>query len=87
MGKETQLVTWYKPDEKHPPEGWIVLATVSGHRHDRHITYDHAFALVEWFDDGEGWYLTHDYLDEFTIHAWCNVSPYNLDEVQERVKE
>ena len=69
------IVTWYRPDEKLPPEGDIVVATVSGRR-GKNITYDHAFALVSWFPDGLGFALEDIHLDEFTVHAWCDLEPY-----------
>ena len=41
------------------------------------MTYDHALALAEWYDDGFGWGLTDDIkLTEFTVHAWCDLEPY-----------
>ena len=49
------FVTWYTPKEKMPKEGDIVVTTVSGGF--RNMTYDHAFVLAEWYDDGCGWYL------------------------------
>ncbi len=74
------VVTWYKPEEKLPPEGRIVIATVSGHRHNRRVTYDHALALASWFNDGCGWELKHDHLDSFTVLAWCDLDAYGLAE-------
>ena len=73
---ERQVIAcWYTPEEKLPPEGDIVLVTISGKR--KVITYDHAFALASWFDDGDGWMLEdYDDLDYFTIHAWCDIEPY-----------
>lgn len=69
------IVTWYRPEEKHPREGDIVVATVSGKKGE-HITYDHAFALVSWFDDGLGYVLENDHLDDLKVHGWCDLEPY-----------
>ena len=68
------IATWYTPQEKMPPEGDIVLVTISGK--GKVTTYDHAFALASWFDDGDGWELEDCVMDEFTIHAWCDIEPY-----------
>ena len=69
------IATWHRPEEKLPPEGQIVVASISGFT--KHTTYDHTFALVEWYGDGLGWELTDDNnLDEFTVHAWCDLEPY-----------
>lgn len=73
---ERQVIAcWYTPDEKLPPEGDIVLVTISGKR-GQNITFDHSFALASWFDDGEGWELEYDDFDYFTVHAWCDIGPY-----------
>ena len=73
---ENQVIAcWNSPDKKLPNEGDIVVVTVSGKR-GKSITYDHAFALASWFDDGLGWQLEDLHLDEFTIHAWCDLEPY-----------
>lgn len=73
------IVTWYTPEEKLPPEGETVVITVSG-QHD-HVRYDHAFALAEWFDDCYGWELSEIELDEFVVHAWCDLKPYDVPEI------
>ena len=75
MTVERQVIAcWYTPKEKLPPEGDVVLVTISGKRGN--ITFDHFFALASWFDDGEGWELDYDDFDYFTIHAWCDIEPY-----------
>lgn len=71
------FVTWYAPTEKQPPEGDIVVATISGK--GKGVTYDHTFALVEWYDDGLGWALTDIELDEFEVHAWADLKPLGGD--------
>ena len=73
------FTTWYTPEEKLPPEGIIVVATVSGKK-GKNITFDHAFALAEWYDDGEGWDLTDIKLDDLEIHAWADLEPYGCAE-------
>lgn len=77
MTKKQTIATWYTPEEKTPPDGNIVVATVSGK--GKNITYDHTFVLMEWYEDGEGWAMTNDNLDSFTVHAWCDLEPYGGD--------
>ena len=75
MTIENQVIAcWHSPD-KPPKNGDIVVTTVSGKR-GKHITYDHAFALASWFDDGLGWQLEDVYMDEFVVHGWCDLEPY-----------
>lgn len=76
------IVTWEKPEEKMPNEGDIVVVTVSGK--GKNVEYDHAFALAEWYDDGEGWYVSCPDLDECTVHAWCDLEPYGAREAMKR---
>jgi len=40
------IVSWYTPGEKNPPEGEIVIVSLSG-KIKKNITCDHAFALAE----------------------------------------
>ena len=72
---ERQVITTWNPPDKYPKEGDVVVVTVSGKK-NKYTTYDHAFALASWFDDGEGWMLEDIKMDEFTIHAWCDLDPY-----------
>ena len=71
------IATWYKPEEKLPPEEWdTVLLTVSGE--GENVKYDHAFALGG-YDPDIGWYLDgfeEKALKDFTVHAWCDLEPY-----------
>lgn len=77
------IVTWYTPEEKLPAEGITVVASISGRWEN--VTYDHAFALVEWFNDGLGFTMSEvPERKGFTVHAWCDLEPYGS---QERVKE
>lgn len=70
------FVTWHTPDEKLPPEGDIVVVTISGKT--KNMEYDHAFALAEWYSDGLGFELLSETLDEYTVHAWCDLLPYGI---------
>ena len=74
MIERQTIVTWYTPEEKMPNEGDITVVTISGKRGG--VTYDHSFALAEWFNDGDGWNLTDIDMDEFTVHAWADLTPY-----------
>lgn len=71
------IATWYRPEEKLPPEGWdSMLLTVSGK--GEHVTFDHALTLGG-YDPEIGWYLNDidsDDLTDFTVHAWCDIDPY-----------
>ena len=75
MIEQQVIVQWYTPDEKLPPEGDIVVATISGQAGC--ICYDHALALVEYYKE-DGWYMTDkdDEMDELTVHAWCDLEAY-----------
>ena len=80
MGKliERQVIaTWYTPMEKLPPAEWdTLLLTVSGKGNN--VAYDHALALGG-YDPEIGWYLDgleDELLNDFTVHAWCDIYPY-----------
>ncbi len=75
MIERQSIVTWYAPDEKDPPEDKIVVCTVSG-KMGQNITYDHAFALAVWYDDGEGFELIDVHLTDLVVHAWCDLEVY-----------
>lgn len=71
------ITTWYKPTEKLPKDGEIVVATISGKT--KNITFDHALVTAEYYD-GEGWCV-----DPFDfelkgawikVHAWADLEPY-----------
>ena len=72
-----QELRWYSPEEKLPPEGLLVVATISGKANNS--TYDHALVICEWYDDGLGWSLSDIELDEFVVHAWCDLKPYGME--------
>lgn len=65
---------WSTPEEAVPPDGLILLMTVSGK--DGNVTYDHAFALAEYWHD-EGW-LFHDVSNaaDLIVLAWSDIEPY-----------
>ena len=73
MVERQVFVTWYTPEERLPKENTTVLVTVSGIGHN--FSYSHAFALAEW-NEPDGWFLNDVELDEFTVHAWCDIEPY-----------
>lgn len=50
------------------------MATISGHA--RGVEYDHAFVLLVW--TGTEWDPVDIHLDEFTVHAWCDLKPYGM---------
>ena len=82
MIEKQVITTWYTPSEKLPENGNIVVVTVSGRTGN--TTYDHAFALASYFDDdGDGWMIEDYIIDDFTIHAWCNLEPYGGKEAYE----
>ena len=72
------IVTWYRPEEKLPPAFTYVVVTFSGHK--GRLTYDHTLAVADWMYDEEGWRLMElDDLDDYTVHAWCDLEPYKGD--------
>lgn len=80
MIERMTIVTWYTPEEKHPPEGEIKVATISGRI--GMVTLDHAFGLVEWFDDGDGYTLSDgSQVDDLVVHAWADLEPYDVPKV------
>ena len=74
------IVTWSTMPEQRPPEGIILLVTVSGRA--KYVTFDHAFALAEWYSD-DGWTFEDetfdDYRDNLVVHAWADIEPYGGD--------
>ena len=69
------IVTWYAPDEDLPEDGQIVVVTISGSKPG--VTCDHTLTTAEWYENS-GWTLTDMDLDEFTVHAWCDLDPYGV---------
>ena len=77
MVERQAIVTWYKPDEKLPPEGEYVVATISGKT--RNITFDHALVMATWFGD-DGWGVDdYDFSlkgASLIVHAWADLESY-----------
>jgi len=71
-----QIVTWYTPEEKIPPEDQTIAVTFSGKTPDGMI-YDHDLATAEYWD--EEWHirgLTIAANERMTVHAWCDLEVY-----------
>lgn len=64
----TETITWYRPEEKQPPEKTLVVATLSGQ--DEDITYDHVLFFAYYTDKG-GWNLGD--MEGFTIEEWAQI--------------
>ena len=74
------IVTWNRPEEKLPPVGEEVIVTISGST--KHQTYDHVFALASWYGEW-GWELMYcPDLEEYVVHAWCDLEPYGMQGVR-----
>ena len=85
MEERQVIVCWYTPEEKHPPEGEIVIVSMSG-KFSNGIIYSHAFAIAEWWDD-DGWILTDiEKPLEYTVHAWCDLEPYGAKEAWKKLR-
>lgn len=70
------ITTWYTPEEKLPPDGVMVIATISGKVKGQNWDFDHAFAIMEYWEDS-GWeYSDGMNFDSLTVHAWCDLDPY-----------
>lgn len=68
------IVTWIKPEEKLPPNDVTVIATISGRAGNNH--FERVLLPMEHDDDGSGWWsMSYDF-DELTVHAWCDIEPY-----------
>lgn len=72
-----QFVTWYKPDEKIPPEGHYVFVTFSG-TIDGHTIYEHAPGVAAFWYEDEEWELEAPFrrIDNLVIHAWADLELY-----------
>lgn len=68
------IVNWMEPWEDTPPVGQTVLATVTGTGPG--ILCDHALINVKWNGENSGWEMEEVPLDEFIVHAWCDIEPY-----------
>lgn len=75
------IVTWYKPEEKLPPEDEYVVITFSGRRNINQ-SYIHALGIGVYYQ-GDGWLI--DGMDEIesdfmTIEAWADLDSYGMEE-------
>lgn len=70
------IVTWYKPEEKHPPADCDRIITFSGKL--QNAIYVHALGIASYFP-GEGWMIDgmdENVSDRMTIEAWADLDPY-----------
>ena len=76
--KRQVIVTVYTPEEKIPPDGLFVIATISG-CDGRYKNFDHCLAIAEYYAD-EGWFVEGIDTDVpgawLKVHAWCDLEPY-----------
>ena len=72
------IVTWNKPEDKLPPDGYTVVLTISG-RHGN-IIFDHALVCGSYFEGDRGGWCLEMFEDEetpgITVHAWADLEPY-----------
>ena len=73
------IITWYRPEEKMPPEDVYVVVIFSGKVGNR--TFIHAIGTAAYYDSGwdvvgidEIDYTRND--NSITIEAWCDLDPY-----------
>ena len=70
------IVTWYTPKEKLPPDGMMVVASISGKNTSQNIEYDHAIAIMEYWNDS-GWENSDGLkFRSLTVHAWADLEAY-----------
>lgn len=67
------IVQWYTPEERVPQNDFAVLATVSGKANG--VEFKHAL-MIMIYDTEEGWFSMEYEFDELTVHAWCDIDPY-----------
>lgn len=70
------IVTWFTPEEKLPPEDVGVLATVTARAKNREFI---RAILTVFYCKSEGWYELDYGFTELTVHAWCDLEPYEGD--------
>lgn len=76
MIEKQVIVQWYTPEEKSPENDIAVVATISGKaRKGLLTTFDHALVIM-FYDENEGWYSLEYDFEELTVHAWCDIDPY-----------
>lgn len=72
------IVTWYKPEEKLPPE-YEDVVTFSG-KINKYVSYEHAIGIGDYFP-GKGWLIDGmdwEESDAMTIEAWADLEPYGM---------
>ena len=67
------IVQWYTPEERVPQNDFAVLATVSGKA--KGVEFKQAL-MIMIYDTEEGWFSMEYEFDELTVHAWCDIDPY-----------
>lgn len=67
------ITTWYTPEEKLPEEDIGVLATVTARAKNREFI---RAILTVFYCKSEGWYELDYGFSELTVHAWCDLEPY-----------
>jgi hypothetical protein len=70
------IVTWFTPEEKLPEEDIGVLATVTARAKNREFI---RAILTVFYCKSEGWYELDYGFSELTVHAWCDLEPYEGD--------
>lgn len=80
MIERQTIVTWEDPKKKKPEPCVFVVVTVSAKLDG--ITYGHALAIADYWDDDEenGWSymdpMLERHADQVTMHAWADLEPY-----------
>ena len=67
------IVTWFTPEEKLPEEDVCVLATVTATAGNKRFIRT---VLPVFYCKSEGWYELDYGFSELTVHAWCDLEPY-----------
>lgn len=67
------IVTWFTPEEKLPEEDVCVLATVTATAGNKRFIRT---ILPVFYCKSEGWYELDYGFSEMTVHAWCDLDPY-----------
>ena len=67
------IVTWFTPEEKLPEEDVCVLATVTATAGNKRFIRT---VLPVFYCKSEGWYELDYGFSELTVHAWCDLDPY-----------
>ena len=67
------IVTWFTPEEKLPEEDICVLATVTATAGNKRFIRT---VLPVFYCKSEGWYELDYGFTELTVHAWCDLDPY-----------